>query len=197
MLQHSLPVYSLKLSGLGVQGGQSIDLMGYLGRQRIIFVGDRVTDAVATNVVAQLLAMELQDPEKEISMYINSGGGIPFAISAIIDTLAIIKCPVSTVALGACMSQSTLLLAAGTKGRRFAMPNARIMMHQPQGGAEGTIHDVKIQAKELNRTMKVIQAMFADFTGLPLERVEEETDRDRFYTPQQAVELGLIDGVLQ
>jgi ATP-dependent Clp protease, protease subunit len=94
------------------------------------------------------------------------------------------------------MSQSTLLLAAGTKGRRFAMPNARIMMHQPQGGAEGTIHDVKIQATELNRTMKVIHAMFADFTGLPLERVEEETDRDRFLTPQQACELGIIDAVL-
>jgi ATP-dependent Clp protease, protease subunit len=179
-----------------MQGDRSIDLMGYLGQQRIIYIGDRITDTVATNVVAKLLALELQDPEKEISMYINSGGGIPFAIMAIIDTLAIIKCPVSTVALGCCMSQSTLLLAAGTKGRRFSMPNARIMMHQPQGGAQGTIHDVKIQATELNRTMRVIQAMFADFTGLPLERVEEETDRDRFFTPQQAVELGIIDGVL-
>lgn len=179
-----------------MQAGRAIDLMGYLGRQRIIYIGDRVTDALATNVVAQLLALELQDPEKEISMYINSGGGIPFAINAIVDTLAIIKNPVSTVALGACMSQSTLLLAAGTKGRRFAMPNARIMMHQPQGGAQGTIHDVKIQAKELNRTMKVVQAMFADFTGMSLEKVEEETDRDRFLTPQQAVELGIIDGVL-
>lgn len=179
-----------------LQEGKAIDLMRYLGQQRIIFIGDRITDAVATNVVAQLLAMEVADPDAEISIYINSGGGIPYSVNAILDTMAITKCPLSTVALGACMSQSTLVLAAGTKGRRFSMPNARIMMHQPQGGAMGTIHDVKIQAAELNRTMKVIQQMFADYTGMPLERVEEETDRDRFLTPQQAMELGIIDGVI-
>jgi ATP-dependent Clp protease, protease subunit len=170
--------------------------MGYLTRQRIVYVGTRITDTVATNVVAQLLALEAIDPTAEISMYINSGGGIPYAVNAIIDTMAVLKCPVSTVALGACMSQSTLLLAAGTKGRRFSMPNARIMMHQPQGGAEGTTHEVSIQAAELNRTMKVIQAMYADFTGLPLERVEEETDRDTFLSPQNALELGLIDHII-
>jgi ATP-dependent Clp protease, protease subunit len=173
-----------------------IDLMGYLNRQRIIYIGDRITDTVATNVVAQLLAMEAVDTEAEIALYINSGGGIPYAIMAIIDTMKVVRCPISTVALGACMSQSALLLAAGTKGRRYSMPNARIMLHQPQGGAEGTKYEVSIQAAELNRTMRVIQAMLVDFTGLPLERVEEETDRDTFMGAERAKELGLIDAIL-
>jgi ATP-dependent Clp protease, protease subunit len=180
-----------------VQDGQSVDLMGYLSRQRIIYVGDRITDTIATNICAQLLALEAIDPETEIQMYINSGGGIPYAINAIVDTMAAVSCPVSTVAVGACMTQSALILAAGTKGRRFAMPNARIMMHQPAGGTEGTTHEVSIQATELNRTMRVAQAMFADFTGMPLERVEEETDRTSFMGPKRAQELGLIDGVIQ
>lgn len=171
--------------------------MGYLNRQRIVFVGDRITDTIATNVVAQLLAMEAIDPDTEIQMYINSGGGIPYAIMAIIDTMKQLSCPVSTVALGCCMSQSTLLLAAGTPGRRFAMPNARIMMHQPQGGTEGTIYDVKVQTSELNRTLRVIQAMYADFTGQPLDTVEEQTDRDTFMSARDATEFGLIDGVIE
>ena len=179
-----------------MQNGQQIDLMGYLSRQRIVFVGDRITDTMATNIVAQMLALEAVDPDTEIQMYINSGGGIPYAITAIIDAMRQLSCPVSTVALGACMSQSTLLLAAGTKGRRFSMPNARIMMHQPQGGAEGTHYDVRVQAAELNRTLRVIQAMYRDFTGLPLETVEELTDRDSFISPKEALELGLIDGVI-
>lgn len=179
-----------------MQEGQAMDLMGYLARQRIIYLGDRITDTVATNVVAKLLALEAIDPEAEIAIYINSGGGLPYAVNAILDTMRILRCPVTTVALGACMSQSTLVLAAGTKGKRFAMPNARIMMHQPQGGAMGTTHEVSIQAAELNRTLRVIQAMFVDYTGMSKEQVEEETDRDTFMNPQRAKELGIIDAVI-
>ena len=180
-----------------MQEGKALDLMGFLTRQRIVYLGDRVTDTIATNVVAQLLALEAVDPEAEIQLYINSGGGIPYAINAILDTMKVVQCPISTVAIGCCMSQSTLVLAAGTKGRRFSMPNARIMMHSPQGGCQGSSHEVSIQASELNRTQRVIQAMFADFTGLPLEQVEVETDRDSFLSAERAKELGLIDGVIE
>lgn len=171
--------------------------MGYLARQRIIYIGDRVTDSVATGAVASLLAMEAIDPEAEVQIYINSGGGLPYAVNAIVDTMQVVKCPVSTVALGACMSQSALILAAGTKGRRFAMPNARLMLHQPQGGTEGTIFDVSVQVAELNRTLRVIQAMLSDMTGQPLETIEKMTDRDSFFGPKKAVELGLIDGIIE
>ena len=173
-----------------------MDLMGYLARQRIIFIGTRITDEVAVKVVAQLLALEAIDPEAEISMYLNSGGGLPYAVNAILDVMAIVKCPITTVAMGACMSQSTLILAAGTPGRRYAMPSTRIMMHQPQGGAQGSTHEVSIQTAELNRTMRVIQAMYQKYTGLPLEKIEEETDRDTFMSPAQAAEMNLIDGVI-
>jgi ATP-dependent Clp protease, protease subunit len=171
--------------------------MGYLSRQRIIYIGDRITDAVATNVCAQLLALEVADPEAEIHMYINSGGGIPYSVYAITDTMKVVKCPIRTIALGACMSTSMLVLAAGTKGLRYAMPNARLMVHQPQGGAEGTSHEVVIQAREMNRNMRVIQAMLHDYSGLPLDEVEEATDRDTFMSANKAVEMGLIDGVIE
>lgn len=179
-----------------VQRGQQMDPMRYLTQQRIIFIGQRITDAVATQIVAQLLALESIDADAEIRMYINSGGGLPYAVNAILDTMDVVKCPIATVALGCCMSQSTLVLAAGTKGRRYAMPSTRIMMHQPQGGAMGSTHEVSITTRELNRTMQVVQAMYVKYTGQPLERIQEETDRDTFMTPQGAVELGLIDGVL-
>jgi len=170
--------------------------MGYLVRQRIVYIGSRITDEVATKVVAQLLALEAIDPSAEIKLYLNSGGGLPYAVNAILDTMEVVQCPITTVALGACLSQSTLILAAGTPGQRFAMPNARIMMHQPQGGAQGSTHEVSIQTAELNRTMRVIQAMFQRFTGQPLERIEEETDRDTFMSAAQAQAFGLIDGVV-
>jgi ATP-dependent Clp protease protease subunit len=170
--------------------------MSYLGRQRIIFVGQRITDMAATQIVAQLLALESIDPTAEIRMYINSSGGAPYSINAILDTMEILQCPIATVAMGCCMSQSTLLLAAGTKGRRYAMPSTRIMLHQPQGGAMGSTHEVSITTRELNRTMQVVQAMYVQYTGMTLEKIEEETDRDTFLSPAQAVELGIIDAVL-
>jgi ATP-dependent Clp protease protease subunit len=174
-----------------------MDLMSYLTRQRIVYLGDRITDTVGTQVTVQLLALEAVDPETEIQIYINSAGGYPAAANAIVDTMRYLKCPVSTIALGACLSSSMLVLAAGTKGRRFAMPNARLMLHQPTGGAEGTIFDVTPKAQELNRSMRVLQAMLADCSNMTLEQVEIETDRRTYFGPKEAVEKGLIDGIIE
>ena len=173
-----------------------MDLMSNLSRQRIIYIGERITDTVATSVCAKLLALEAINPEAEIQIYINSGGGIPYAVFAIFDTMNIVKCPIRTVAVGAVMSQSVLILANGTKGRRHGMRNARIMMHQPQGGMEGPIYDVKRQANELNRIWRTIQAMLVDLTGLSLYEVEIQTDRDTYMSSEQAVAQGVLDGVV-
>jgi ATP-dependent Clp endopeptidase proteolytic subunit ClpP len=182
---------------LDVQEEQSVDLMSYLVRQRIVYIGDRVVESSAMQTTVQLLALEAVDPETEIQIYINSTGGYPAAANAIVDTMKCLKCPVSTIALGACLASSMLVLAAGTKGRRFAMPNARLMLHQPTGGAEGTIFDVTPQAQELNRSMRVLQAMLADFSSMTLEQVEMETDRRTYFGPKEAVEKGLIDGIIE
>jgi ATP-dependent Clp protease, protease subunit len=182
---------------LDVQEEQSVDLMSYLVRQRIVYIGDRVVESTAMQTTVQLLALEAVDPETEIQIYINSTGGYPAAANAIVDTMKCLKCPVSTIALGACLASSMLVLAAGTRGRRFAMPNARLMLHQPTGGAEGTIFDVTPQAQELNRSMRVLQAMLADFSSMTLEQVEMETDRRTYFGPKEAVEKGLIDGIIE
>ena len=179
-----------------VQEGKAIDLMGYLSQQRIVYIGDRITDTIANNVCAQLLALEALDPDAEIHLYINSGGGIPHSVFAIVDTMKVLKCPVRTVALGCCMSISILILAAGTKGLRLSMPNARLMVHQPQGGVAGTSHEVNIQASELNRTMRVIQKWLSDLSGMPLIDVERATDRNTFISAKKALAMGFIDDII-
>jgi ATP-dependent Clp protease protease subunit len=181
---------------LGDRDSEYTDLMGYLVRNRIIFVGSRIDDAVATQIVATLLALEAIDPTADIKLYINSAGGSPYAVVGILDTMRAIQPEISTIAMGTVMSTATVLLAAGKKGKRFAMPSTRVMMHQPAGGAMGSADEVNIQASELNRTMKVIHQFYMDFTGQPLEKIQEETDRDNFLSPQQAMDLGLIDGVI-
>jgi len=180
------------------QGGQEdyIDMYQHLMSNRIIFLGSRVTDDVATNLVAKLLALEAMNSEKDIKIYINSGGGSPYAIFGILDTLRFMKPEVSTICLGQCASSSTLLLAAGAKGKRLSLPSSRIMMHQPVGGAMGSADEVNITVSELNRTMRVVHKFYSQFTGQTVERMEQETDRDLFMSPKQAIELGLIDAII-
>lgn len=181
---------------LGEHPEDGTDMYGYLLRNRVIFIGSRINDELATQIVASLLALETLNDSDDIKFYINSPGGQAYSIISILDTLGAIKPDVVTIALGQCASTATLLLAAGTKGKRFSMPNARIMMHQPSGGAMGSADEVNIQASELNRTMKVVHKFYERFTGLPLDRIEEETDRDNFMNPKQAKELGLIDDII-
>jgi len=170
--------------------------MSYLLRNRIIFIGSRIADEQATQIVASLLALEAMDSTSDIKLYINSPGGSPYSVIAILDTLQTLKPDVCTIAFGQCASTATLLLASGTKGKRCAMPNTRIMMHQPAGGAMGSADEVNIQAAELNRTMKVIHQFYMQFTGQSLDTIQEETDRDNFLSPERAIELGLVDAVI-
>lgn len=168
----------------------------HLLSNRIIFLGSRVTDEVATNLVAKLLALEAMNNEKDIKIYMNCGGGSAYAIIGILDTLRFMKPQVSTICLGQCASTATLLLAAGAKGKRLSLPSSRIMMHQPVGGAMGSADEVNITISELNRTMRVVHKFYSDFTGQSVERIEQETDRDLFMSPQQAIDLGIIDGII-
>jgi ATP-dependent Clp protease protease subunit len=173
-----------------------IDIMGYLRQNRIIFIGEPITEKTCVTVVAELLAMEIVAPGEEIKIYINSPEGIPYHVNAIIDIIQQLKCPVSTVAFGMCGGVSALLLASGTKGRRFAMPHSRILIHQPMGGAMGSSYEVKIQATELSRNMRVLCKMYAGFSGKTEDEIREEIDRDNFLSPEQAKGLGIIDEVL-
>ncbi|KAK9862625.1 hypothetical protein WJX84_002874 [Apatococcus fuscideae] len=181
---------------LGEDPQDGTDMMGYLLRNRIIFIGARIDDKLATQIVASLMALENLNPEEDIKIYINSSGGQSYSVVSILDAMSVIKPDISTVAFGVAASTATLLLAAGTKGKRYAMPNSRIMMHQPIGGAMGSADEVNIQASELNRTMKVVHSFYNRFTGLPIETIQEETDRDNFMSPVRAKELGIIDGII-
>jgi len=174
-----------------------IDVMGYLKSNRIIFIGTPITDKVCVQVVADLLAMEAMSPGEEIKIYLNSPESVPYYIVAIIDVIKQLNCPVSTVGFGMVGGVSALLLAAGTKGRRFAMPSSRILIHQPMGGASGSAIEVNIQAKELSRTMRVVCKLFNEFTGKEEDLIREEIDRDNFMSPAQAVEFGILDAVLE
>jgi len=181
---------------VGDDGQNFSDMFTHLLRNRIIFIGSRITDETATQIVASMLALEAMAENEDIQLYINSQGGSPYATVAILDIMAAIKCDVSTVAFGMCASTATLLLAAGTKGKRYAMPSTRIMMHQPAGGAMGSADEVNIQASELNRTMKVINSFLSQFTGMTTDEIEVETDRDNFLGPEAAIEKGVIDKIL-
>lgn len=181
---------------LGPDGQEATDLMNYLLRNRIIFIGDRISDVVATKVVASLLALNSLDDETEIKLYINCIAGSPYSVLAILDTMRSISAPVSTVGFGIVGGSAAVLLAAGSKGKRFSMPSTRIMLQQPNGGAMGSADEVNIQATELNRTMRVMYGFLSEFSGLSKEQVEEECDRENFLSPVQARELGIIDGVI-
>lgn len=178
------------------RGERSYDIFSRLLNDRIIFLSDEVNDATASLVVAQLLFLEAQDPEKDISFYINSPGGSVTAGMAIYDTMQFIKCDVSTICIGMAASMGAFLLAAGTKGKRYALPHSEIMIHQPLGGAQGQASDIKIRADLILRTRDMLNGILAERTGQTLETIEKDTDRDNFMTAEQALKYGLIDKIL-
>lgn len=178
-------------------GERSIDVFTRLMKERIIFLGTAIDDQVANVVVAQLLHLTHEDPEREIQMYINSPGGVIYAGLAIYDTMQMIPNPISTFAVGVTASFGTVLLAAGTKGHRYALPNATIHMHQPLGGAQGQATDIEIQAKQILRLKSLILNIMSKHTGQPLEVIERDSDRDYYLEAKQAVDYGLVDYVLE
>ncbi|HEY1849709.1 MAG TPA: ATP-dependent Clp endopeptidase proteolytic subunit ClpP [Candidatus Binataceae bacterium] len=178
------------------RGERAYDIYSRLLKDRIVFLGHQVTDEVANLVTAQLLFLESEDPEKEINFYINSPGGSVTAGLAIYDTMQFIKPPVSTLCLGQAASMGALLLLAGQKGRRYALPHSRIMIHQPLGGAQGQATDIDIQAREILRIREELNNIIVRHTGQQLKKIEKDTDRDMFLTPELAVEYGLIDEVI-
>ena len=179
------------------RGERAYDIFSLLLKERIVFLGTGINDQMANLIVAQLLYLNREDPEKEIQMYINSPGGMIYAGLAIYDTMRQISAPVMTVAVGMTASFGTVLLTAGTKGRRFALPSATVHMHQPwSSGGGGQATDIEIQAREILRQRDLLNKILAERTGQPLEQIEEDTDRDMYMTAQQAVDYGLIDDVL-
>jgi ATP-dependent Clp protease protease subunit len=179
------------------RGERAYDIYSLLLKERIIFLGTPIDDQVANLIVAQLLFLNHEDPEKEINMYINSPGGVVYAGFAIYDTMKMISNPVSTVAVGVTASFGTVLLTAGTKGRRYALPHATIHMHQPLGGAQGQATDIEIAARQILRQKAILNDILAKSTGQPLEIIERDTDRDFYLDAKGAVEYGLVDQVLE
>ena len=179
------------------KGERSYDIYSRLLLDRIVFISGEVTDEMANAVCAQLLFLQSQDAEKEISVYVNSPGGSVTAGLAIYDTMQFVKCPVATYCIGQAASMGAVLLAAGAKGRRHALPNARIMIHQPWGGAEGKASDIEITAKEILRLKEVLNGILAKHSGKTVEEVTRDTDRDHFMSAEEACAWGLIDKVLE
>jgi ATP-dependent Clp protease protease subunit len=179
------------------RGERAYDIYSLLLKERIIFLGTPIDDQVANLIVAQLLFLNHEDPEKEIQMYINSPGGVIYAGLAIYDTMQMISNPISTVAVGVTASFGTVLLTAGTKGRRFALPHATIHMHQPLGGAQGQATDIEIQARQILKLKQRLNEIMAYHTGQPIEAIQRDTDRDIYLEAQSAVEYGLVDKVLE
>lgn len=178
------------------RGERSYDIYSRLLKDRIIFVGEQIDDAVASTVVAQLLFLESEDPTKDIHMYINSPGGSVTAGMAIYDTMNYIKCDVSTTCIGMAASMGAFLLSSGAKGKRYALPNAEVMIHQPLGGAEGQATEIQIAAEHILNTKKKINEILADNTGQDMAVIEEDTDRDNWMTADEAKKYGLVDEVI-
>lgn len=178
------------------RGERSYDIFSRLLKERIIFLGEEVTDTSAGLIVSQLLFLESEDPGKDIHMYINSPGGSVSAGLAIYDTMQYIKCDVSTICIGMAASMGAFLLAGGTKGKRFALPNSTIMIHQPSGGAQGQATEIQIVADHIAKTKRTLNEILAANTGQPLEVVEKDTDRDNYMSAEEALAYGLIDGVV-
>ena len=178
------------------RGERSYDIYSRLLKERIIFLGEEVNEVTASLVVAQLLFLESEDPTKDINLYINSPGGSVTAGMPIYDTMNYIKCDVSTVCMGMAASMGAFLLAGGAKGKRFALPNAEVMIHQPSGGAQGQATEIRIVAEQILRTKKKLNEILAANTGQPLEVIERDTERDNYMTAEEAVKYGLIDAVI-
>ena len=178
------------------RGERSYDIYSRLLKDRIIFLGEEVNDVTASLVVAQLLFLEAEDPDKDIHLYINSPGGSVSAGFAIYDTMNYIKCDVSTICIGMAASMGAFLLAGGAKGKRYALPNAEVMIHQPSGGARGQATDIRIHAENILRTKAKLNQILAENTGKPVEEVERDTERDNFMSAEEAKAYGLIDAVI-
>ena len=179
------------------RGERSFDIYSRLLNERIVFIGQPVDDQIANLAVAQLLHLQAEDPDKDISMYINSPGGVIYSGLAIYDTMQYVKPDVSTICFGMAMSMGSLLLAGGAPGKRMVLPNARVLIHQPSGGFEGQSSDIQIHAQEVLNLRKRVDEIYAHHTGQDLERVHDDMERDRFFTAEQAVEYGLADRVIE
>ena len=178
------------------QGERAFDIYSRLLKDRIILLGTPIDDDVANLIIAQLLFLQAEDPKKDIDLYINSPGGSVTAGLAIYDTIQVLSCDVKTYCLGQCASMGAVLLAAGAAGKRFALPNSRIMIHQPWGGAQGTAADIDIQAKEILRLKAMLNGILAKHTGQPVKKIEKDTERDFFMSADEAVAYGLVDSVV-
>ena len=178
------------------RGERSFDIYSRLLSERIVFLGTPFDDAVGNLIMAQLLHLESEDPDKDINLYINSPGGEVPALFAIYDTMQYVRPDVSTICMGQAASAAAVLLLAGAKGKRLALPNSRVLLHQPYGGAEGQATDIEIQAKEITRNRKLLEQLISEHTGQPLERVAEDTDRDFILTADGAVDYGVVDEVI-
>lgn len=179
------------------RGERSYDIYSRLLKDRIVFIGTPIDDGVATSVIAQLLFLQSEDPKKDISVYVNSPGGVVTAGLAILDTMNYISCDCATYCIGQACSMGAVLLAAGAKGKRFALPNARIMIHQPSGGAEGKASDIRIEAEEILKIRANLNRILAEATGKPLSQIERDTDRDYFLSAEEACAYGIVDRVLK
>ena len=178
------------------RGERSFDIFSRLLRERIIFLGSEIDDDVANSIVAQLLLLDSENSEKDIMLYINSPGGVITAGMAIYDTMKLIKADVSTICLGDAASMGAFLLSGGTKGKRLALPNSRIMIHQPLGGAKGQATDIEIEAKEILRMKSMLNELLAEHTGQKLETIKKDTERDNFMSAEEALKYGLIDKII-
>ena len=194
MMATLFPPYVIERSS---RGERSYDIFSRLLMDRIVFLGAPINDDVANIVIAQLLFLEADNPERDIYLYINSPGGIVSSGLAIYDTMQYLKAPVSTICMGMAASMGSFLLTAGTPGKRSALPHARIMMHQPSGGAQGTASDIEIQAREILYLRTKLNELYSRHTGKTVDQVEKDMDRDRFMSAEEAVEYGLIDKVIQ
>ncbi|MBK6494593.1 MAG: ATP-dependent Clp endopeptidase proteolytic subunit ClpP [Gemmatimonadetes bacterium] len=187
------PPYIIEKSA---RGERTYDIFSRLLMDRIVFLGAGINDDVANIIIAQLLFLEADNPEKDIYLYLNSPGGIVSSGMAIYDTMQHLRAPINTICMGMAASMGSFLLAAGTKGKRAALPHARIMIHQPSGGTQGTAADIEIQAREILYLRGRMNELYAKHTGQPLERIEKDMERDRFMSAEEAVEYGLVDTIL-
>ncbi len=178
------------------RGERSFDIFSRLLRERIVFLGEEIDDELANSVVAQLLLLDSENPEKDIMLYINSPGGVITAGMAIYDTMKSLRCDVSTICIGEAASMGSFLLSSGTKGKRLSLPSSRIMIHQPLGGAQGQATDIEIEAKEIIRMKNMLNGILSENSGQPIEKIKQDTERDYYMSAQEAVEYGLIDKVI-
>lgn len=178
------------------RGERSFDIFSRLLRERIVFLGEEIDDEMSNSIVAQLLLLDSENPEKDIMLYINSPGGVITAGMAIYDTMKSLRCDVSTICIGEAASMGSFLLSSGTKGKRLSLPSSRIMIHQPLGGAQGQATDIEIEAREIIRMKNMLNGILSTNSGQPLEKIKEDTERDYYMSAQEAVEYGLIDKVI-